>query len=316
MNGDELYTDSTLGQFDVQTALTGAGSGAEATLTLTILITVAAAVIFVIVMSFVWFAWRRQTAGHTWWIWVGGVAFPIVALVTLVIGSTYTLAAIGRVDKEAYVIEVTGHQFWWDVVYDPDGNALRDANEIILPQGVPVTFRLKSDDVIHSYWIPSISGKMDMIPGRVNELTVTATREGRFRGQCAEFCGLSHPLMAFEVKVISPEAFVLFLDSLDEEARDADTLQLVQGREVFVNAGCAACHVVRGVAEVGYVGPDLSRVGGRAAIGAGMWETNVGNLAGWIADVQDMKPGANMPSYNHLSGPDLRALAHYLDSLK
>lgn len=311
MNGD-----TTLGRFDSQTSLIPAGQGADSTLALTLAMSVAATIIFVLVMAAVWLAWRRERPGQSWWIWVGGFVLPVLALTALVVGSTFTLAAIGRVDREAIVIEITGYQFWWDVRYDPDKRDLRDANEIVLPLGTPVTLRLKSEDVIHSFWVPSISGKMDMIPGRTNELTVTATKPGRFRGQCAEFCGLSHPLMAFDVVVLEPEAYYAFLEGLDEEARDADTLQLTRGREVFLNEGCTACHAIRGVAEGARIGPDLTRVGGRAALGAGMWRMNVGNLAGWIADVQDMKPGANMPSYNHLSGPDLRAVAHYLASLK
>ena len=311
MNGE-----TTLGSYLTQTSLVGAGNGAGLTLTLTLIMTVVATVIFIVVMGIAVWAWKREGTVQSWWIWTGGVAIPIVALVALVIGSSLTLASIGEVDDEARVIEVTGHQFWWDVVYDPDTDALRDANEVVLPLNEPVTLRLKSDDVIHSFWVPSISGKMDMIPGRVNELTVTATELGRFRGQCAEFCGLSHPLMAFEVVVLPPEEYDAFLQDLEGEAEDADTLQLVEGREVFISAGCPACHAIRGVAETGRIGPDLSRVGGRGSLGAGMWQMNVGNLAGWIADVQDMKPGAEMPSYNHLSGPDLRAVAHYLASLK
>jgi cytochrome c oxidase subunit 2 len=307
---------STLGQFDSQSALVPAGTGADATLILTQVMTAAAAVIFVLVMTFVWLAWRRERAGQIWWLWAGGVIVPVVALVSLLIASTFTLASIGRVDRQALVIEVTGYQYWWDVVYDPDGEHLRDANEIMVPLDTPVTFRLRSDDVIHSFWVPSISGKMDMIPGRVNELTVTATKTGRYRGQCAEFCGLSHPLMALELVVLEKDDFDAFTARLGTEARDADTLQLVQGRNVFLNEGCTACHAISGVSEGARIGPDLSRVGARAALGAGMWRMNVGNLAGWIADVQDMKPGANMPSYNHLSGPDLRAVAQYLASLK
>lgn len=308
--------DSTLGQYGSQTALIPAGSGADSTLVLTLVMTIVATVIFLLVMGLVWLAWRRERPGQVWWLWVGGFGLPVVALVALVIGSSYTLASIGRVDRDALVIEVTGHQFWWDVVYDPDGRAFRDANEIMLPVDTPVTFRLQTDDVIHSFWVPSISGKMDMIPGRANELTVTATRTGRYRGQCAEFCGLSHPKMAFEVVVLETAEFDAFLANMEDDARDADTLQLARGRNVFLNEGCTACHAIRGVAEGARVGPDLSRVGARASLGAGMWRMNVGNLTGWIADVQDMKPGANMPSYNHLSGPDLRAVAHYLASLK
>ncbi|MGR3269654.1 cytochrome c oxidase subunit II [Thalassococcus profundi] len=311
MNGE-----TTLGRFDTQTALVGAGTGAEMTLVLTVVMTVAAAVIFVAVMGVAWWAWRRETNVRPWWVWTGGVVVPVITLALLVVGSSLTLAAIGEVDEEPAVIEVTGHQYWWDVIHDPRDRSLRDANEIVLPVDQPVTLRLKSEDVIHSFWVPSISGKMDMIPGRTNALTVTATRIGRFRGQCAEFCGLSHPLMAFEVVVVSTENYAAYLDGLETEARDADTLQRTRGRDVFIEAGCPACHAIRGVAEGARIGPDLTRVGGRASLGAGMWAMNVGNLAGWIADVQDMKPGAQMPSYNHLSGPDLRAVAHYLESLK
>jgi len=311
MNGE-----TTLGRFDTQTALVGAGTGAEMTLVLTVVMTVAAAVIFVAVMGVAWWAWRRETSVRPWWVWTGGVVVPVITLALLVVGSSLTLAAIGEVDEEPAVIEVTGHQYWWDVIHDPRGRSLRDANEIVLPVDRPVTLRLKSEDVIHSFWVPSISGKMDMIPGRTNALTLTATRIGRFRGQCAEFCGLSHPLMAFEVVVVSTENYAAYLDGLETEARDADTLQRTRGRDVFIEAGCPACHAIRGVAEGARIGPDLTRVGGRASLGAGMWAMNVGNLAGWIADVQDMKPGAQMPSYNHLSGPDLRAVAHYLESLK
>lgn len=311
MNGE-----TTLGQFDSQTALTGAGTGAEMTLVLTVVMMVVAVIVFIVVMGIVWWAWRREGPVRPWWVVTGGIALPLVALVSLLIGSSLTLAAITAEEDDAPVIEVTGYQYWWDVVHDPEGRALRDANEIVLPEGQAVTLRLRSEDVIHSFWVPSISGKMDMIPGRLNELTVTANKVGRFRGQCAEFCGLSHPLMAFEVVVLPPDDYTAYLDTLEDEARDADTAQLVQGRDVFLRAGCPACHAIRGVAEGGQLGPDLTRVGGRGSLGAGMWDMNVGNLAGWIADVQDMKPGAKMPSYNHLSGPDLRAVAHYLASLK
>jgi len=155
-----------------------------------------------------------------------------------------------------------------------------------------------------------------MIPGRVNSLPVMATETGRFRGQCAEFCGLSHPKMAFEVVVMEPEAFDAWMQRSSGEARDAATTELTRGRDVFVEAGCPACHTIRGVAETGTLGPDLTRVGARGSLGAGMYRMNQGTLAGWIADPTAMKPGAKMPSYNHLPGPDLRALSAYLASLK
>ncbi|OAN79431.1 cytochrome c oxidase subunit II [Jannaschia sp. EhC01] len=311
-----METESTLGAFGAQSSLSPAGLSAEAIYGLTYAMTFAFGAVFVVMLAVIWLAWRRDTGGRGWWIWGGGIVLPLVAILTLLVFSTSILQAITREDPDALLIEVTGHQFWWDVVYDPDGAALRDANEVVIPAGRPVTFRLRSNDVIHSFWIPSIAGKMDMIPGRVNTLTVTATEPGRFRGQCAEFCGLAHPLMAFEVVVLEAEAFDEWLANLDGEARDPVRPQEVAGREVFLGAGCAACHRIAGVAEGGVLGPDLSRVGARASLGAGMWDMNTGNLAGWIADVQDMKPGAQMPPYNDLSGPELRAVTAYLESLQ
>lgn len=308
--------NSELGEFGAQSALRVFGPNAEAALVLTVIMTVAGLAIFALVMAFVWLAARRGGQPRTWWIWGGGLVFPLVTIVALFVFSSITLRAIARTDPDATVIEVTGHQYWWDVIYDPDGRAIRDANEIWVPVGEPVTFRLKTADVIHSFWVPSLAGKLDMIPGRTNSFTLTASKAGRFRGQCPEFCGLSHTKMAFEVVAVPPDRFAAFLDDLEGEARDAARPELLDGRQVFLEAGCAACHQIRGVAEGATIGPDLTRVGGRAALGAGMWRMNKGNLAGWIADVSDMKPGAQMPDYNHLSGPDLRALAAFLESLK
>lgn len=309
--------NSTLDQFGSQSALTDAGIGAARTLWLTNAMTLVGLAIFVLVMVFTLLAWRSQGRARSWWIIGGGIVFPLVTLTVLTVFSATTLRAItGQPPPQSPVIEITGHQYWWDVVHDPDARALRDANEIVLPLNTPVTLRLLSSDVIHSFWVPSIAGKMDMIPGRINDLTVTATRAGRFRGQCAEFCGLSHPLMAFEVLVLPAADYAAYLDDLEDEARDQVTPQERRGQQLFQTEGCAACHSVRGVAEKGVLGPDLSRVGARASLGAGMWRMNRGNLAGWIADVDDMKPGAQMPPYNHLSGPDLRALAAWLESLK
>ena len=308
---------STLDQFGSQTTYAEAGLGAAKTLLLTNGMVAIGIAIFIFVMAITVFAWRFNGGGRSWWIVGGGIVFPLVTLLALTVVSATTLRAITNdAGPESPVIEVTGHQYWWDVVHDPNTRALRDANEVILPLDTPVTLRLRSNDVIHSFWVPSISGKMDMIPGRINELTVTATKKGRFRGQCAEFCGLSHPLMAFEVVVLPVDDYAAYLDSLESEARDAVTPQQRRGKEVFLTSGCTACHAVRGVSENGRLGPDLTRVGARASLGAGMWRMNLGNLAGWIADVGDMKPGAQMPSYNHLTGPDLRAVSTWLESLK
>ncbi|WP_292289883.1 cytochrome c oxidase subunit II [Marivita sp.] len=308
---------STLDQFGSQTTFADAGIGAARTVWLTNSMSIISLVILAFVMLVALFAWRSTGGGRVWWIIGGGIVFPLITLSVLTVASATTLRSItGEAQPEAPVIEITAYQYWWDVVHHSEGRSLRDANEIVLPLNMAVTLQLKSNDVIHSFWVPSVSGKMDMIPGRINELTITATKEGRFRGQCAEFCGLSHPLMAFEVLVLPVEEYAAYLESLDEDARDAVTPQQRRGKEVFLTSGCTACHAVNGVSENGRLGPDLSRVGARASLGAGMWRMNRGNLAGWIADVGDMKPGAQMPSYNDLSGPDLRAVAAWLESLK
>jgi len=307
---------TALDQFGSQSALRPAGLGAWEAYDLTLAMVIAFSVVFVAVMALIFAAWRTERVAGTWWIWSGGIVLPLVTISILFVASTAALITMTRSYDDAMIIDVTGHQFWWEVVYDADARAIRDANELVLPVGVPVTLRLRSSDVIHSFWVPSISGKMDMIPGRVNTLTVTATEAGRFRGQCAEFCGLSHPMMAFEVVALPPDEFAAWLADVQGEARDAATPELLAGRDVFLNAGCAACHEIRGIAEGGRLGPDLTRVGARGSLGAGMWRMNQGNLAGWIADVGDMKPGAQMPSYNHLPGPDLRALSAYLASLQ
>ena len=240
-------------------------------------------------------------------------------LVGLAVATTGVTRALARLaGPDPLIVEVAGYQFWWDIVYPADGEApwVRTANEVHLPAGRPVTFRLTTDDVIHSFWIPALGGKLDMIPGRVNELTVIAEEPGVYRGQCAEFCGRQHARMSFDVIVHAPEDFSSWRAARAEEADDPETLIEQRGQEVFSQNGCAACHAVRGVSEGARLGPDLTNVGARATIGAGMWATNVGNLAGWIANAQTLKPGVNMPSYTTLSGPDLRALATYLESLE
>jgi cytochrome c oxidase subunit II len=308
--------DSALGIFGSQSWLRPSGIGAASAYDLTLAMTIGFGVVFVAVMALIALAWRADTAPRGWWIWSGGVIVPLGAILLILLGSTMALLAMTRAHDDALVIDVTGHQFWWDIVYDPEGAAVRDANELVLPKDRPVTLRLHAEDVIHSFWVPSISGKMDMVPGRTNILTLTATRTGLFRGQCAEFCGVGHPRMAFEVRVLDPGAFDDWLEQTGGEAREAARPELQDGREVFETAGCAACHEIRGVAEGARMGPDLTRIGARHSLGAGMWRMSQGALAGWIADARAMKPGAQMPGYTQLSGPDLRAVSAYLASLK
>ena len=177
-------------------------------------------------------------------------------------------------------------------------------------------FRLDSDNVIHSFWIPSLHGKMDMIPGRVTYLTVQPTATGIYRGACAEYCGTSHALMAFYVVAMERAEFDAWYALESEPAPDPTTAFLIKGKALFLENGCGACHAIRGTPAQGTIGPDLTHVGGRVSLAAGIFPNNVGTLAGWISSAQHLKPGNRMPSFGNLEGEQLRAMAAYLESLK
>lgn len=211
-------------------------------------------------------------------------------------------------------ISVKGEQWWWRVRYlPPDGPPVDLANEIRLPVGEPVEFLLESPDVIHSFWIPSLGGKMDMIPGRVTRISLTPTRTGTFRGACAEYCGASHALMNFAVVVLEREAFDRWLA---KEAAPARTGPDARGQEIFLASGCGACHTVRGTAANGVIGPDLTHVGGRVSLGADILPNDAESFARWLRHTGQLKPEVHMPAYGMLPEDDLQALAAWLDALE
>jgi cytochrome c oxidase subunit 2 len=214
-------------------------------------------------------------------------------------------------------IDVTGNLYWWSMSYFRSRGepGVTTANELRLPIGEQVELVLRSNDVIHSFWVPNLAGKTDMIPGHVTRMVIEADRPGTYRGQCAEFCGLQHSLMAFDVTVLPQRDFGTWLDRLADAVREPPTEALRDGRGLFQSLGCGGCHTVRGVSE-SLVGPDLTNVGARHTIGAGTLPGGVGNIAGWIASAQHLKPGNAMQSYDRLEGPQLRLLAEYLESLK
>jgi cytochrome c oxidase subunit 2 len=233
----------------------------------------------------------------------GGIVFTTVTLFALLIYSLARAAALHPVDENALRIEVIGEQWWWRVRY-PE---FETANEIRVPAGRPVELVLRSADVIHSFWVPVLGGKLDMIPGRATVLRVRADRPGEYRGQCAEYCGGPHAWMALYFVALEPAQY--------EQWAAAQRRPATQSNELFA-ANCAACHAVRGTPAAGALGPDLTHVGSRLSIGAGLLPNNAGSLAGWIASSQHLKPGNLMPSFQHFSGEELRALAAYLESLK
>lgn len=196
--------------------------------------------------------------------------------------------------------------------YLVDGKEVELANEIWLPVNEPVQFLLSSEDVIHSFWIPSLGGKMDMIPGRRTQLSYVPKREGEFLGACAEYCGGPHALMRMNVKVVNREKF-------DEWLKRQSGPALIQdhpGKTAFIKNGCVSCHTVRGVSAIGKVGPDLTHVGSRSRIGAGILETSVHNLKRWIHETASLKPEVKMPSFEQIPEGERRDLAVWLEGLK
>ena len=253
---------------------------------------------------------RRSVAWST--------AVSALLLLGLIAASVATDRALAHLAlRDALHVELTGHQWWWEARYD-DADASRTfkvANELHVPVGRPVIVTLRSDDVIHSLWLPNLAGKKDLIPGRTATLTLRADRAGAYRGQCAEFCGHQHAWMALLVVAEAPAAYDAWAERQRRPAATPDAVQLVRGREVFLRGTCVMCHSIAGTEANANRAPDLTHVGSRAMLAAGALPNTPADLAGWIADPQAAKPGVNMPA--HAFAPaDLQALVAYLESLK
>jgi cytochrome c oxidase subunit II len=224
------------------------------------------------------------------------------------LGRMQALADGGR--RPALRVDVIGHDWWWEVRY-PNGAV--SANEIHIPAGVRVQFALTTDDVIHSFWVPPLGPKTDMIPGQTNTLWLEASKPGTYRGQCAEFCGLQHANMIIRVVADPPADFDRWVA---EQARPAAApSSALDGRQIFESQTCAGCHRIRGSTAGGNAGPDLTHIGGRTTIGAGVLPMSDENLRRFIADPQGVKPGAAMPPTT-LAPADLDALVAYLRELR
>jgi len=262
----------------------------------------------------------RQRAATEWrlsgllTLWAGGTAVIILGLTAF---SYATDARITRAGDDAELtVEVTAKQFWWQVKYvDPQpSRSFETANEVFLPVGVPVRFILKSQDVIHSFWIPNLHGKTDLIPGRVNETEIVARRAGVYRGQCAEFCGFQHAHMALDAVALPAAEFDAWRESRLKSAPTPEDEVLKEGMRVFLTSACVMCHTIRGTSASSRVGPDLTHVAGRRTLAAGTLPYSRGNLGGWITNPQSIKPGSQMPDIR-LEPDQLQALLAYLDSL-
>ena len=261
---------------------------------------------------------RSERLGARWLVG-GGIVFPGVVLTVLFLFTLRTLGSIAPRPGDAaeLTVEVIGKQWWWEVRYldeDPSRIAVT-ANELRIPVGRRVRVLLGASDVIHSFWVPGLQGKTDMIPGRTNVTWLEADAPGEWRGQCAEFCGVQHAKMALVV-VAEPEAeFDVWLERQIAPA-DAPADSASRADEAtFLASGCVLCHAVRGTPAAARLGPDLTHVGSRRTLAAGELPNTEGHLAGWIADPQSVKPGSRMPAVP-LTPQELHAITRYLRSLR
>lgn len=245
------------------------------------------------------------------------VAATAMIVVALTVVSYASQKALAPNQGGVVSLRITGHQWWWEITYhdaSPD-RSFTTANELHVPVGEKVAIELESTDVIHSFWVPALAGKMDLIPGRRNRITIQADRPGVYWGQCAEFCGYQHAKMNILV-IAEPRAdFDRWRDAQIASAQLPDDPVRRRGLDIFVSKACVMCHQIRGTIAAGRVAPDLTHIGSRRTIAAGTLENTRGNLAAWIVDPQRIKPGANMPTVQ-LGADEIEPIARYLEGLK
>jgi cytochrome c oxidase subunit 2 len=306
-----------------QSALDPAGAGAARIAQLFWVMLAGAAVIWCLVIGAVVYVRHIRPGPHperlasALLLW-GGLVVPTALLAGLLLWGLALMADLRAPGDGRLKIAVSGEQWWWRVDYRMEGRAapVASANEVRVPAGQRIEIELSSPDVIHSFWIPALAGKVDMIPGRTTRLVVEPTRTGSLRGVCAEFCGESHALMAFSVEVMEPAAFEAWLGRQAEGARPPATPAAVRGQALFSQVGCGACHAVRGTAAEGTIGPDLTHLASRATLAAGILPNDRQALARWITQAETIKPGSRMPSFGALPAAHVEAIAAYLEGLE
>ncbi|HTT97416.1 MAG TPA: cytochrome c oxidase subunit II [Rhizomicrobium sp.] len=311
--------------------LTSFGAKADATRPLTWGVTaISVAVIATITLLLCAAIWRRPgfalaapgerrevspESGGLNWLWIG-VGLSSLVLLLSVVWTVAVLADISRpVSKPSVVIEVTGKQWWWQVRYlseDPS-RVFATANEIHIPTGEPVLFKLVGGDVIHSFWVPALAGKTDTIPGQTNETWLEARQPGTYRGQCTEYCGIEHAHMSLVVIAQSPSDFAAW-ETHQLQSPVEPNGQALAGMTAF-NMRCAGCHAVRGTTAAGMLGPDLSHLMQRTTLGAGTLPNDPQHLAQWVSDPQGAKPG-NLMQKPELSGAEMASIDAYLETLQ
>lgn len=316
----------TAGCTGVQSALDPRGPAAADLLRIILFFVFVCTSVFLLVMgALVWSLLRKPSREES----KGAQERQISVVVTAAIVSTAAIIVLLTVvsftsdrfpeykEASSAAILARGEQWWWRFDYDGDDRSpgFQTANELHIPVGQDVRLRLQATDVIHSFWVPSLAGKQDLVPGRDNTITLHAERPGIYRGQCAEFCGLQHAHMALEVVAQEPEAYRQWLESQRRSAVVSEDAAVIAGRDVFMRKPCAACHTIRGTEAKGTSGPDLTHVASRRLLAAGVLQNSAGSLAAWIADPQTIKPGNNMPLVP-MTSEELRQVTAFLETLR
>lgn len=255
---------------------------------------------------------RRDERTARRWMIAGGVVLPMFVVGVVLVATIDSMAALEDVDADAMTIEVIGHQWWWEVRY-PDADVVT-ANEVHIPAGTPVRLRLQSADVVHSFWVPELAGKLDLLPERVNEMMIDADAPGTYLGRCAEFCGLQHANMSIVVIAHDAAGHREWLAAQAEPAPQPDGVA-ADGLRTFVDRGCASCHSIAGTPADGTDGPDLTHVASRQFIAGGLLEPVVPDLREWISDPHAVKSGVKMPDTD-LAAEEIDRLVAYLETLR
>lgn len=314
-------------QAQVQSMLEAASADAAAVVDLWWLMFAMGLGVYVVVLGFMGFAmfrrWRDEDAeeaseevepplGNTPFVLMGGAVIPALILTALLVFALETQVAVNRPQAD-FTIEVVGHQWWWEVNYPEHG--ITTANEIYIPVGERVQLELYAEDVIHSFWVPRLGGKRDLLPEHETTFWIEADEADVYRGQCAEYCGLQHTHMAFHVIAVPPDEFEQWLAERQGPPPQPASEEAERGRQIFMESTCVECHRIEGTLADSEIGPDLTHIGSRRTLGAGMIENNRGNLYGWIVNAQRIKPGNRMPPTS-LEPDELHALVTYLESLE
>jgi cytochrome c oxidase subunit 2 len=272
-------------------------------------------VVFIVTITLLVWALAVQKKGKmvpgSRFVVIAGIAFPTLILVIMLLFELRVGMEVSA-DKSDYNVKVIGRGWWFEVIYPKYG--IIDANEIHIPVNTMVGFELLSKGMIHSFWVPRLGGKRDQLPDHPNHLSLQADTPGVYHGTCTEYCAGQHAHMAFRVIAHTPELFHQWLEKYQYVQTIPLKLSLVQGMNVYLQDGCAACHSINGISQAD-IGPDLTHVGSRLTLGAGQFENTWGSMSGWVANSQALKPGNKMPR-TYLPPHELHTLIDYLRSLK